>query len=73
MPQPKGMPGYLLIDTVHKGDQDKQKGVYHINAVDEVTQYEIVLSVQKISEKFLEPALEQIIEAFQFNIRDLSF
>jgi len=37
-PNPQGKPGYIRIDTVHQGDQDKQKGVYHINAVDEVTQ-----------------------------------
>ena len=34
-PQPEGQPGFLRIDTVHQGDLDKQKGVYHINAVDE--------------------------------------
>ena len=39
-PQPNGQPGYIRIDTVHQGDQDKKKGVYHINAVDEVTQFE---------------------------------
>ena len=43
-----GMPGYLRIDTVHQGDLDGVKGVYYINAVDEVTQFEIVVCVQKI-------------------------
>jgi hypothetical protein len=33
-PRPNGIPGYLRIDTVHQGDHDKEKGVYHINAVD---------------------------------------
>ncbi len=37
-PQPNGMPGYIRIDSVHQGDQDGVKGVYHINAVDCVTQ-----------------------------------
>lgn len=37
-PRPEGSPGYLRIDSVHQGDQDGQKGVYHINAVDCVTQ-----------------------------------
>jgi hypothetical protein len=37
-PQPHGRPGYLRIDTVHQGDQDGRKGLYHINAVDQVTQ-----------------------------------
>ncbi|MDQ3580845.1 MAG: hypothetical protein M3495_04140, partial [Pseudomonadota bacterium] len=41
-PQPDGRPGYLRIDSVHQGDEDGVKGVYHINAVDCVTQWEIV-------------------------------
>ncbi len=65
-PQPEGKPGYIRIDTVHQGDQDKKKGVYHINAVDEVTQFEIVCSVEKISEHYLLPVLEQLLEAFPF-------
>ena len=68
-PQTNGLPGYLRIDTVHQGDQDKQKGVYHINVVDEVTQFEIILSVEKISEQFLIPTLEQILETFPFLIK----
>jgi hypothetical protein len=36
-PQPHGSPGYLRIDTVHQGDQDGRKGLYHFNAVDQVT------------------------------------
>lgn len=67
-PRPDGRPGYLRLDTVHQGDYDKQKGVFHINAVDEVTQFEIVYTVEKISEHYLKPALEYIIEAFPFVI-----
>lgn len=67
-PQPNGKPGYLRIDTVHQGDLDGVKGVYHINAVDEVTQYEVVVSVERISEAYLVSALEQIIEQFPFKI-----
>ena len=65
-PHPDGRPGYIRIDTVHQGDLDKQKGVYHINAIDEVTQFEVVCSVEKISERFLIPVLEQLLEAFPF-------
>ena len=54
---------------MHQGDQDKVKGVYHINAVDEVTQFEVVCSVEKISENYLMPALEQMLESFPFVIR----
>ena len=44
-PRPNGRPGYIRIDTVHQGDLDGHKGVYHINAVDEVTQFEVVCSL----------------------------
>jgi transposase InsO family protein len=67
-PQPYGKPGYLRVDSVHQGDLDKQKGVYHINLVDEVTQYEIVLCVVGISEQFLLPALKAAMEQFPFRI-----
>lgn len=67
-PNPEGKPGYIRIDTVHQGDQDKAKGVYHINAVDEVTQFQVVVSVEKISENYLIPVLEKLLEAFPFTI-----
>jgi len=67
-PQPNGRPGYIRIDTVHQGDQDKLKGVYHVNAVDEVTQFEVVASVDKISENYLIPILEMILHAFPFEV-----
>jgi len=70
-PNPQGQPGFVRIDSVHQGDQDGMKGVYHINAVDEITQFEIVASVEKISERYLIPVLEQILDAFPFVI--LSF
>jgi len=68
-PEPKGRPGYLRIDTVHQGDQDGVKGVYHINAVDEVTQWEVVGAVEQISEAFLKPMLEAMLAQFPFRIR----
>ena len=70
-PQPEGKPGYLRIDTVHQGDQDKQKGVYHINAVDEVTQMEVVCSVERISENCLIPVLDNQLEEFPFVIYEI--
>src|ERR1019366_5577026 len=54
---PEGRPGYLRVDTVHQGDQDGVKGVYHINAVDEVTQWEVVSATAQISEAALKPVL----------------
>jgi transposase InsO family protein len=70
-PQPDGQPGYIRVDTVHQGDLDGVKGLYHINAVDEVTQFEIVCAVEKISERYLIPVLEQLLDQFPFII--LSF
>src|ERR1035438_794298 len=68
-PQPQGLPGYLRIDTVHQGDQDGRKGLYHINAVDQVTQWEIVAATSQISELWLLPVLEALLEQFPFGIR----
>ena len=68
-PDPKGQPGYIRIDTVHQGDLNGQKGVYHINAVDEITQWEIVASVERISETYLVLALESMLAEFPFVIR----
>src|SRR5579871_888472 len=68
-PRPQGAPGYLRIDTVHQGDQDGCKGLYHINAVDEVTQWEIVAATPLISELWLLPVLEAMLQQFPFVIR----
>jgi hypothetical protein len=67
-PEPFGKPGYLRVDSVHQGDLDKEKGVYHINLVDEVTQGEILVCVEGISEYFLQPALEEALASFPFRI-----
>ena len=68
-PDPKGKPGYIRIDTIHQGDLNNRKGVYHINAVDEVTQWEIVASVEKIAESYLVPVLVSMLAGFPFVIR----
>jgi transposase InsO family protein len=68
-PRPQGSPGYLRIDTVHQGDQDGRKGLYHINAVDQVTQWEIVAATPQISEYWLLPVLEAMLAQFPFAIR----
>lgn len=68
-PNPVGQPGYLRVDSVHQGDLDGVKGLYHVNAVDEETQMQVVFSVAHISERFLLPALEQLLDSFPFVIR----
>ncbi len=68
-PEPQGRPGYLRVDTVHQGDRDGIKGLYHINAVDEVTQWQVVGATAQISEAWLMPVLEAMLEQFPFRIR----
>jgi transposase InsO family protein len=67
-PAPDGRPGFIRIDSVHQGDLDGTKGLYHINAVDCLTQWEVVASVQTISEVHLLPVIEHMLEQFPFPI-----
>jgi hypothetical protein len=67
-PDPKGRPGYLRVDTVHQGQHDGRAGVYHINAVDTVTQWQIVGCTETISERHLVPVLEAMLHQFPFRI-----
>jgi transposase InsO family protein len=68
-PDPQGQPGYLRVDTVHQGDSHSAKGVYHIDAVDQVTQWQIVAATARISEAWLEPVLAAMLRQFPFRIR----
>lgn len=67
-PNPFGQPGYIRVDTVHQGDREEEKGMYHINLVDEVTQWEVVCAVPQISESFLIPVLGAALAEFPFKI-----
>lgn len=68
-PCPNKQPGYIRIDSVHQGDQDKRKGIYHVNAVDEVTQFQVIVTLERINEEFMLPALIQLLASFPFKIR----
>lgn len=67
-PDPRGRPGFLRVDTVHQGDWEGAKGVYHINAVDAVTQWQVVGCTSKISEHYLLPVLQAVLEQFPFEV-----
>ncbi|HSH70992.1 MAG TPA: hypothetical protein VK997_13800 [Deferrisomatales bacterium] len=67
-PRPDGRPGFVRVDSVHQGDLDGTKGLYHINLVDEVTQFQFVGTVERISERFLLPVLEALLRAFPFRV-----
>ncbi len=68
-PAPDGRPGFIRIDSVHQGDWDGTKGLYHINAVDCVTQWQVVATVATIAEAHLMPVIEQMLAQFPFEIR----
>ena len=68
-PRPDGQPGFVRVDSVHQGDLDGRKGVYEVNLVDEVTQYEFVGAVEAISERFMIPVLEGLLGLFPFPIK----
>lgn len=59
-PEPNHAPGSIRVDTVH------QRDVYHINAVDEITQWEVVVSLPVIAESCLLPALKILLDQFPF-------
>lgn len=67
-PDNQGKPGYLRVDSVHQGDLDKEKGVYYINIVDEVSQWEFVGCVETISEQHLAPIPEELLKLFPVKI-----
>jgi hypothetical protein len=68
-PDPRDRPGWLRVDTVHQGDRsDGTKGLYHLNAVDTVTQWQVVGAVETISDTHLLPVLEAMLHQFPFRI-----
>ena len=67
-PEPHGAPGYIRVDTVHQGDHRGVKGVYHINTIDEVTQFEFIGAVERITEDMLIPILRQLLDSYPFKV-----
>lgn len=67
-PRPDGRAGFVRIDSVHQGDEDGMKGVYHITCVDCSTQWQVEACVEGISEAFLLPVLDAIMAQFPFVI-----
>ena len=67
-PRPEGRPGFVRVDTVHSGDLGGEKGAYVINMVDEVTQFQQLAAVPRITEHFMVPVLAALAGAFPFRI-----
>ena len=68
-PRPDGRPGFLRVDTVHLGDLGDRKGAYVINVVDEVTQFQHLGAVPRITQHFMVPVLKDLISAFPFTVK----
>ena len=69
-PQPQGKPGDIRVDSVPQGDSGSHKGVYHINTIDEVTQYQVIACVERISEAYLLPVLQDLLDQYPFTLRE---
>jgi hypothetical protein len=68
-PEPDGQPGFLRVDSVHTGDsKNGDKGVYYINLVDEVTQWEVVICVQTLCERHLKYVLQMALVLIPFAV-----
>ena len=59
----------MRVDSVHQGDLDGIKGLYHLNLVDEVTQFQFVGSVEYLHAACLAPVLDALLRAFPFTLQ----
>jgi transposase InsO family protein len=67
-PEPRNTPGYIRVDSVHGGDKDGEKGLYYVNFIDEVTQWETVVCVPSISQEDLKEVYKEVLEGFPYRI-----
>ena len=68
-PRPEGRPGRVRLDSMHLGDFDNDMGVFHINGVEGVTQYQFAGCVERICERRPLPVLERLLAAFPFVVQ----
>lgn len=62
------LPGFNRINSVHQSDLDGGEGAHHINAVECITQLEVVVRVQSLSEAFLLPVIARVLSQFPFEL-----
>lgn len=68
-PEPNGIPGFIRVDSVHAGHSSSgDKGVYYVNLVDEVTQWEVVICVQTLCERHLKHVLQMALVLIPFKV-----
>lgn len=60
---------WLRVDSVHAGEaHNGDQGIYYINLVDEVTQWEMVICVVTICERHLKPVLQAALALIPFRV-----
>ena len=69
-PEPNGEPGFLRVDSVHGGDEKGSKGMYYVNFVDEVLQWEIVIAVADLTQASLEELYKKVLVSFPVRIQN---
>ncbi len=68
-PAPDNRPGFIRIDSVHQGDFRGRWSVCHINAVDCVTQWQVVATVPSLKREHMLPTMRAMLAQFPFQIR----
>ena len=58
---------------MHQGHWDTRPGLYHINAVDTVTPWQVVGCVKTISEWHLAPVLKAMLHPVPFRLRGFHY
>lgn len=69
-PEPNGDLGFLRVDSVHGGDENGVKGMYYVNFVDEVLQWEIVIAVPDLTQASLEKLYHEVLVSFPIRIQN---
>ena len=67
-PQPTGRPGFIRVDSVEQGSTRAGGGVYHVDTVDEETQFQVVGSLPSLKKEHMVPLLLKIIKKYPFMI-----
>ena len=66
-----GKAGHLSIDTVHQKESNKCKEFYYINVIDFHTQWQLIYVVKQVSERYLLPVLQDMLNTFPFEIIEI--
>jgi len=69
MPRANGKHGFVRIDMTHRSIRINNNGVYHLNAVDEASQFKVLCTIEKINEQYFIPTIVQLLDCFTFGFQ----